>query len=442
MSFYNNYQLFGDWPTLLANPPIVPGGDALLLDDLSGGGLAAKTFADSETGTHGAYGAGAPGRWVTDTTIKLTGAHSVKSLTTADQLQYGSHISQTDLRNYRYIGMWVYLESIAVAAAFTGVGINIYSTSSSTNRNRQLAGGKSNGADRTWDPGWHFLCWPIQDFAVVSGSYDHSAFSKLGYEVNISSAALPVRVDSIWALKGGWRPKILIVADDAGVTDYTKLFATLQPLGLHGTSFIITTSVDGGEANLTLSQILEMRAAGWDFGMHDSNGEDNLSTLSPSEIHVMMIKAKAYIRQYHLSTNYSYAYPQGVYNDAIRAVIDAHCSLVRTSKGTIYTSDEWEASVPGENLKLLRSWFPVATNTVEDWKTQIDAQAVRGRSLCIGLHLIVDSGATGPQVNLSVVEEVAEYLAAYNGVRWDVVTCEEYAKGLTSARWRRRLIGA
>jgi len=82
---------------------------------------------------------------------------------------------------------------------------------------------------------------------------------------HVAPYAQTIRTDALLANAAG-RPTVILTFDDIRPTQYTTIFAAMQSRGLKGTLYVPTALI-GAADRLTLAQIKELYAAGWDTAL-------------------------------------------------------------------------------------------------------------------------------------------------------------------------------
>lgn len=136
-----------------------------------------------------------------------------------------------------------------------------------------------------------------------------------------------------WNIAGGGA---ILIFDDARTSVYTEAFAYMQPLGLVGTVYVVSSWV-GTEGYCTWEQLQEMDAAGWSIANHTATHVE-LSTLTEQEIVTELTTCKAALDAHGLTKASAHvAYPYGgTVNDTMRNAMLAAGML--TGRSTIDTS--------------------------------------------------------------------------------------------------------
>ena len=144
---------------------------------------------------------------------------------------------------------------------------------------------------------------------------------------------------------------IAVTLDDGWQDNYTNAFPVLRSLGLVATVFIVPSCLGQssikagaeGEAarpHLSPAQVLEMSAAGIEFGSHSLNHR-LLHQLPREEVVIEVEEAKRQIEQLTGKECKTFAYPAGYYNQQAQQIIAAagHIAAFSTTYGPDDTLD-------------------------------------------------------------------------------------------------------
>ena len=136
---------------------------------------------------------------------------------------------------------------------------------------------------------------------------------------------------------------------------------------------------------MTLAQVQEMEALGWETGGHGRTHE-NLSAVTMDQVRSDVAASDSFLRANGLSHE-SYAYAFGNYNDSVQAVVAEHFRNIRTSHDFKY--------LDGVNRLQLGAYDAKAGHTADDLIGRIEEARLAGSPLVIFcFHVIVPDTAT------------------------------------------------
>ncbi|HZH31447.1 MAG TPA: polysaccharide deacetylase family protein [Pyrinomonadaceae bacterium] len=144
---------------------------------------------------------------------------------------------------------------------------------------------------------------------------------------------------------------ISITLDDGWEDNYTNAFPVLSRLRIKATIFTIPSCIgqtaykaqaegEGARPHLTREQILEMSAAGIEFGSHTLNHK-LLHEITPAEVRVEVFEAKRQLEELLQKPCKVLAYPAGFFSDEARAACReaGHTAAFTTHYGPTQTLD-------------------------------------------------------------------------------------------------------
>jgi peptidoglycan/xylan/chitin deacetylase (PgdA/CDA1 family) len=130
-------------------------------------------------------------------------------------------------------------------------------------------------------------------------------------------------------------PLVVITFDDAHESVYTFGYRLMREADTSwaATHFFANNYIDQ-QGNVTLAQLLEMEAGGWESGGHGI-AHDNLSAL-PADTAKARIKASHDFLEANGLSHDSYAYAFGSYNDMVKAAARLYFPNVRAAHDYYY----------------------------------------------------------------------------------------------------------
>ncbi|MEM4781541.1 MAG: polysaccharide deacetylase family protein [Halalkalicoccus sp.] len=122
-------------------------------------------------------------------------------------------------------------------------------------------------------------------------------------------------------------PLLLIQWDDGFVSQYTEGFPIQREYDVPATTFVNPENVGDGDDRLTLDQLEELQAAGWEVGSHLLH-HDNLTELDPDEQERQIVESKEWLvdRGFERGAEY-FAYPYGEHDQSSYDLVGEHHAL-------------------------------------------------------------------------------------------------------------------
>ena len=139
---------------------------------------------------------------------------------------------------------------------------------------------------------------------------------------------------------------ILITFDDGDVDIYQYAFPIMAKYGFKGVYYLVANYVDQPNF-ISVTQVQEMAAAGWEIGSHSLNHID--LTLSPERQRAEVVESKQRLEEMLGVPILTFAYPFG---KADSGTVDyVHFAQYIAAMGLGFTADQWES-----NLFFLQRW--------------------------------------------------------------------------------------
>ena len=158
----------------------------------------------------------------------------------------------------------------------------------------------------------------------------------------------------------------MIQWDDGFVSQYTEGFPIQDSYDIPSNTFINPTNVDAGDDRLTLEQLEELQAAGWEISSHLLY-HDHLTELEPEEQETQIREAKEWLVDHGFEQGAEYfAYPFGEHDQSSYDLVGEYhslamiggepgCGLPRNFPA-IGRSSEWTLEAVTEYVDLLIEW--------------------------------------------------------------------------------------
>jgi peptidoglycan/xylan/chitin deacetylase (PgdA/CDA1 family) len=302
------------------------------------------------------------------------------------------------------LSLWVYIHDYSALSSLT---LYVSSTSSLSKYLSAYLGSS------VLTPGWNHL---VFDVSRMSGS-DSVANPLVRFSVRlvpVSGKTCRVSLDG-FTYNEPEAAKAVFSFDDNLLTTYTLAKPTMDRYGYKGTFFIETAYVGSSPTSkmVSLGQLEEMYAQGWDVGGHTMTHAD-LSTATDLEYQVNgcynWLIDHGFTRSASL---FAYPYGNGFDNPATVAKLSEHFTLARTVKWDTY---QGMTQTPNYGLK---GYNIKATTTQTMLKEEVDRIVNQGGLLVFIFHGVTTGTPTSLQISLSNFEWLCGYLNQ-NGV--EVVT--------------------
>lgn len=205
---------------------------------------------------------------------------------------------------------------------------------------------------REWDPD------AVPDLSSVSRIRIQSRFGE--------DTSGTLWLDSLDAVSLPETPKLMIQWDDGFVSQYTEGLPIQDSYDIPSNTFINPTNVDAGENRLTLEQLEELQAAGWEISSHLLY-HDNVTELDPAEQETQIREAKEWLIDHGFEQGAEYfAYPYGEHDQSSYDLVGEYHSLAMIGGEPGYgmprnfpaigRSSEWTFDEATAYVDLLIEW--------------------------------------------------------------------------------------
>lgn len=117
------------------------------------------------------------------------------------------------------------------------------------------------------------------------------------FQIRVDDADADFTIDDLRAIPlPDSPPQVCFTFDDGNDSDYTEAYDYMRKFGYSGTTYTITGAVGTG-GKLSLSQMREMQADGWEFANHTVSGDD-LTTKTLDEVESEVRDAKKWLLEH------------------------------------------------------------------------------------------------------------------------------------------------
>lgn len=200
--------------------------------------------------------------------------------------------------------------------------------------------------------------------------------------------------------------KACLVTFDDGRDSAWDAFEYCKSKGVRGTMYIITER-PGGVGYLTVEQLQEADAAGWDIGNHTHSHTD-LSAATEEQTITALTTAKNTLDGWGLSRASAHvAYPYGAYN---ATTLTAMSAAQMVTGRTVATG--WYASLPPANNLTLPCYAPGPLVTLEQAKGVINSAVARGLIPIVLFHRFTAGTPGASEWNLNDFKSLVDWLIA------------------------------
>jgi peptidoglycan/xylan/chitin deacetylase (PgdA/CDA1 family) len=219
------------------------------------------------------------------------------------------------------------------------------------------------------------------------------------------------------------KPALVFTFDDGSLTDYTLAFPFMRNLGVKGTSYINTATINDSN-KLTWEQIFEMKNSGlWDVQCHTHN-HANLSELTDLQIRQEMEFVNSAFITAGLQPPRHHALPFGAGDADARAIVAEYRDTIRL----IGSIDIGTHINTYETLDLHRlrgvSIDTQSMERVDEIKNYISAAYHNSRVVFLYTHkIITEPQEYQYQILLSCFEEIVNHI---NNIGIETLTVSEF----------------
>jgi peptidoglycan/xylan/chitin deacetylase (PgdA/CDA1 family) len=163
-----------------------------------------------------------------------------------------------------------------------------------------------------------------------------------------------------------------VTFDDGSLSQLEHGYRVLRALDVRGVLFFVTGlagSAFRGERLLTVAELRELSAVGWEIGSHTVShphlARHGKTQLGPTALRAELRDSKRWLREHGFDAH-SFAYPYGRYSDEVERMASSYYRYVRTTADGLNPISERNERLGSYNL---------CGRKVDRWRRAVDAAA-------------------------------------------------------------------
>ncbi len=378
-----------------------------------------ETFADwSVTGT---------GATIEDeTNLVKSGSHSLKVTSVNNVSAYATKTVSLDLSEKDRFSCWVYIDDISKYSQSTVV-LLYFRTDATNYYSCSINAVKKTNIIQVVN-GWNFLNFRKEDF-TVNNSPNWADINEIRIRALSASGQTQSLIIDDLRYHYYSKPKVIISFDDGADSVYSKAFAYMTTLGLHGVAFVPGDAAHiGAENYMTLANLQEIYADGWDVGNHGLTHTE-LDVLTEAEIITEVQGGQEVIESWGFTRRDCHkflAYPNSAYNDLVISVC-RNLGLRACRSGM----NRNQNNIVNDFYQLSRRSI-ADTTTLAVAQGYVDETCAKGGVSIFNFHKIVDSAPDSVSWLTADFNSLMDYIKTKKDQgALDVVTISEWYDGLT-----------
>jgi peptidoglycan/xylan/chitin deacetylase (PgdA/CDA1 family) len=352
------------------------------------------------------------GAWALNTTQFREGTHSLQLTVTAPATSSASEVVQTatyatplDLSGAGSIRLWVDLQTDPSSVG--SLYLHFSSDAGFTSK-------YSYNCSAALHSGWNLLNLAKSDFSVGSGSPSWASIVRV--RIALTARAGRTATASFDDLRYGVvsQPVVLLSFKNGTLGQYANAAPVLASHGYVGTAFVDSSDV-GKSGQMTLAQLKELYASGWDVGNH-SNSSAQLTTLGLDGARTALSACSNYLIQNGMPrAARQVAYVDGQYNDTVLQAMHDTGMLSGTTISAL--SQHGLQALPMDNPYIIPSWdagLLISGGGVAAVEARIDEAVARGAPIELIFHDVSAPGtaSSGYTVSADDLKTICDYIAA------------------------------
>jgi peptidoglycan/xylan/chitin deacetylase (PgdA/CDA1 family) len=350
---------------------------------------------DMESGWTSAY---ADGTVTTDTADYTAGSGSLKITSASTGALTGAKYSLTAdwstkvIRFFVKCDDWANINALEMMVSTSGYFTSYWTSSFSY----ELA--------NTPDDEWLEITLTRSSFQNGSGTPDWATVNNIIFRLTAVNGTTPsIWVDDLTVYEEAKKPIISFVFDDGWESQFTVARPKLDEYGYKATAYIIPSGI-GAANTFTQDHVDSLARNDWDISGHNLT---NLGTLTLTQVEADVRDTKTYLSTHGYKGSDHYAYPNGVANEAIKAIVQRYFTTGRNIN-RISQSSSYVSPMNINSYQVYQSISLVAA------KAAVDAAIANNEWLILGFHDIKTTAAINIEWPTADFNDLVDYIATKN----------------------------
>jgi peptidoglycan/xylan/chitin deacetylase (PgdA/CDA1 family) len=229
--------------------------------------------------------------------------------------------------------------------------------------------------------GWNLASIDRSEFRATNGASWSEPMKKVRLELQASDGRPASMSFDDLRYRVAPTPGVVLTFDDGSQTVYQNAFPVMRRRGLHGTAYIISSTIGRQTGKLTLLQLHDLYASGWDIANHSSSTTD-LTTMDLASAEKALSDCADFLTTNGMPRAARHvAYPAGGYNDQVALAMQDTGML----SGRI--ADYRAEAIPIDDPYLIPALSVNAgQRTLSDIEAKIDEAVTKGSIIVLLFH--------------------------------------------------------
>ncbi len=264
--------------------------------------------------------------------------------------------------------------------------------------------------------GWNPTIFSLSDFGSYGGETWNTSKTTFGFEAVAVDDECTIYLDEVgYNYNQAGKGTIFLTFDDGRDSVYDLAYPIMESYNLTGTSYVITDRV-GTSQYMTLEQLKELQAAGWNIGSH-SQSHVYLTTLNDSELDAQLKNSQSWLLANGFGKGaYTFAIPFGSYDSNVLQHMAQYYVLGRSSDMS-YCEPYPQIDIysHGDSQELtLRSFYATAStyNDTDRFNASIDSAAETNGMLVLMFHQFTENESAAEEYIMYTgdFEKICQYI--------------------------------